>query len=76
MAEPLQAEAVEVADRIREAVRRLKRMEKMCRQDARSLMDIRSDLRTVLASYGVQLELEPGIDQGGQSHDDKEEDSR
>lgn len=70
MAEPDVAKAVRLAEAVRDTGRRLKRIERHCRQDARELMQEFALLRLMLASFGVQVE--PGKDEGGHSHGDDE----
>jgi hypothetical protein len=66
MAQPVSlVGAARVAEALRDTARRLKRMEKHCRLDAKELMQDFAYLQLLLASLG--------IDTGGHSHGEEED---
>jgi hypothetical protein len=73
MAEPASlADIARVAEAVRDTARRLKRMEKHCRLDAKELMQAFAYLQLLLASFGIQVDT-PGTDERSHSRGEEEE---
>jgi len=73
MAQPVSlVGAARVAEALRDTARRLKRMEKHCRLDAKELMQDFAYLQVLLASLGIQIDT-PGTDERSHSRGEEEE---
>lgn len=59
MGEPTNDDLTAITDRLRDAARRNKRLEREARNNARELMELRSRLAAALARRGIKLVAEP-----------------